>query len=143
MLKIILIPFLFFALVSQADDQNFIDAGEYYNVSSMLLKAIAQTESKENPKAINCANKNRTCDYGIMQINSVHLPLLKKYGISKEDLLDEKKNIYVGAWVLKMCIDRHGVNENAINCYNGRVKNNDYSKKVLEKYAIIASSQRN
>ena len=67
-----------FSSSAVADDQNYKDAGEFYEINYLLLKAIAQTESGQNPNAVNCANSNGTCDYGIMQVNSVHLSTLKK-----------------------------------------------------------------
>ena len=76
-----------------------------------------------------------------MQINSVHLPRLKKnYGINERDLLNPKINIFVGAEILKMCFDKHGLNPNALTCYNGRIKNNTYGKEVL---ALLKEAQQN
>lgn len=51
--------------------------------------------------------------------------------------------------MLKKCVNRHGLNYKALNCYNGRVKNNPYSNKVIANllkinrgidYEIIATS---
>ena len=75
-----------FSSSAVADDQNYKDAGEFYEINYLLLKAIAQTESGQNPNAVNCANSNGTCDYGIMQVNSVHLSTLKKNGIPVDKL---------------------------------------------------------
>ena len=117
--------------IAIANDQNYIDAGEYYEIQPLLLKAIAQTESGQNPNALNCANKNGTCDYGIMQINSVHLPVLKSQGITIEKLFDEKTNIRVGAQVLTY---------KTHNCYNGKNNGNDYYSKVIRNYDRIAKA---
>ena len=121
-----------------ADDQNFKEAGEYYEINYLLLKAIAQTESRQNPNAINCANSNGSCDYGIMQINSIHFPMLKNQGITEDKLFDEKTNIYVGAWVLKGCIKRFGYTSKTLNCYNGRINDNNYYSKVIKNYDRLA-----
>ncbi|MFA6137449.1 MAG: lytic transglycosylase domain-containing protein [Sulfurimonas sp.] len=117
----------------------FDEAGKYYNINPSLLNAIAKTESNINPDALNCANSNQSCDYGIMQINAVHLPKLKKYGISKEDLLKPRINIFVGAWVLKNCINKNGTNFKALNCYNGKIENNNYFLLVLKNYEYSKS----
>ncbi len=126
--------------IAIANDQNYIDAGEYYEIQPLLLKAIAQTESGQNPNALNCANKNGTCDYGIMQINSVHLPVLKSQGITIEKLFDEKTNIRVGAQVLKGCIKKFGFTYKTLNCYNGKINGNDYYSKVIRNYDRLAKA---
>lgn len=138
-INILIALFVILSFISAgADDQNFKDAGEQYEINYLLLKAIAQTESRQNPNAVNCANKNGSCDYGIMQVNSIHFPMLQKHGISAEQLFDEKINIYVGAWVLKGCISRYGFTASTLNCYNGKINGNDYYRKVLKNYDMLA-----
>lgn len=45
------------------------------------------------------------------------MPRLKKqYGINENDLLRPKINIFIGAEILKMCLDKHGLNEEGITC---------------------------
>ena len=126
-------------LYSKNYDDLYVKAGNYYNVSSRLLKAIAQIESGENVNALH-VNENGTYDVGIMQINSVHFKKLAKYGITTEEIKKADYNIFIGAFILKQCINKHGINENAINCYNGRISNNPYSKKVITKYNQISYS---
>ncbi|MDX9743078.1 MAG: lytic transglycosylase domain-containing protein [Arcobacteraceae bacterium] len=133
-MKKILFSWLISHLLLVADENYFIEAGKHYDVNPALLYAVAKTESSLNPKAVNCANKNQSCDYGIMQINSIHLPMLSKYNIQKEDLFDPRVNIFVGAWYLKGCINKHGENYKALNCYNGRIKENSYYTKVIGNY---------
>ncbi|WP_180379239.1 lytic transglycosylase domain-containing protein [Campylobacter lanienae] len=127
----ILLSFIFcFTMLAKSEfDYIFIREALRFNLSFKLLKAIAITESGLNPKAIN-NNSNGTSDYGLMQINSIHLRRFKD--ITKEDLFNPSINIYIGAEVLKKCVNRHGLNYKALNCYNGRVKNNNYSKKVIQ-----------
>lgn len=139
MLKIFL-PFCLFAHLSLFANV-FEEAGKAYNLSPKLLWAIAYKESRLSPKAINRSNKNGTYDIGIMQINSIHLKWLKKdYSISEADLLNKPKlNVFVGAMILRKCFDRHDNTQNAITCYNGRIKNNPYGKDVLE---ILAKQER-
>lgn len=72
-------------------DYIFIREALRFNLSFKLLKAIAITESGLNPKAIN-NNSNGTSDYGLMQINSIHLRRFKD--ITKEDLFNPSINIY-------------------------------------------------
>ncbi len=121
-------------MILVADENYFEEAGKHYDVNPALLYAVAKRESALNPKAVNCANENKSCDYGIMQINSIHLPMLSRYNIQKEDLFDPRVNIFIGAWYLKGCINRHGENYKALNCYNGRIKKNSYYMDVVKNY---------
>lgn len=119
-------------IVLMAESNPFVDAGKTYNIDPWLLYSIAKVESNNNPNAINY-NRNGTVDVGVMQVNSCHLPLLKKYGYTKEDLWNPQVNITLGAWVLAGCVARHGYTTNALNCYNGD-KTGRYSKRVMNMF---------
>lgn len=118
---------------SKSTKNYFVEAGNYYNVAPWLLWAVGKVESGHNPFAVN-KNKNGTYDIGIMQINSIHLSRLSKYGITKQKLFDSRTNIYAGAMILRECMDKYGNNWNAVSCYNGMSKENrvyfTYAKKV-------------
>lgn len=133
--------FIIFAISLNASNNAFIKAGQAYKINPKLLWAIAYKESRFNTLAINKANKNKTYDIGIMQINSSHLKWLKRdYGISEKDLFTKPKiNIYVGALILRKCFDKHGANINGLTCYNGRIKDNPYGKDVL---AILEKQEK-
>lgn len=125
----------------------FVEAGKYYGVSPWLLWSVGKVESNHNPYAIN-KNKNGTYDIGIMQINSIHLKELAKYDIKRNDLFNTKTNIYVGAMIMRECIDRWGQNWNAVSCYNGMSPENRkqfvYAKKVykaLKKGMYVAQKE--
>ncbi|WP_020203505.1 lytic transglycosylase domain-containing protein [Cupriavidus sp. WS] len=93
------------------------EAAQYQQLSPVLLRAIAQHESGMRASAVN-RNANGTEDIGLMQINSVHLPRLARYGITRQSLFNPCVNAYVGAWVLRDCLDRNGATWNAVGCYN-------------------------
>ena len=59
--------------------------------------------------------------------------------IEKDDLFNPKINIYVGAWVLRSCVNKHGENYKALNCYNGKVHNNNYYQKILKNFYSLNS----
>ena len=113
-------------------------AASSYNIPVELLSAIAKVESNMNPRTINF-NRNGTKDIGLMQINSVWLPELEKYGITEDRLWDTCTNAMVGAWILARNIATFGFNVNALGSYNAgpngdrKVKIN-YAIKVLERY---------
>lgn len=132
--------FIFFIPILLTAESYYVQAGERFGLDPQLLWAIAYKESRHTPHIISKSNKNGSYDIGIMQINSSHLPRLKKqYGITKKDLLNPQINIFVGAEILKMCFDRYDNIQNAITCYNGRIKNNSYGKEVLQ---ILNNAQK-
>ncbi|HGC4615461.1 TPA: lytic transglycosylase domain-containing protein, partial [Escherichia coli] len=118
-----------------------------YLIAPELLKTIAQQESGLVATAIN-HNKNKSgkiisTDYGIMQINSVHIPELKKLGVikNKDELLKKPcLNIQTGAWILARHFQRCGVNWECLGSYNaGFSKNNTarrmiYARKIHNRY---------
>ena len=128
---------LLFGFSSLYAKSYYVEAGEMFNVEPQLLWAIAKTESNFDIKALN-KNKNGTYDIGIMQINSIHLPELKeKYNIEQEDLYNPRVNIHIGAMILKRSLNKHEGNlVNGVTCYNGRIKDNPYGKKVLEELSL-------
>ena len=109
----------------------FEEAGNRYGISPQLLYAISKGESSFNPLAINY-NTNGTYDYGLMQINSTWEPVLRKLGISWNNLADPCTNVMVGTWVLSQCIRDYGYTWSAVGCYNSRTpsKRDRYAARV-------------
>lgn len=110
-------------------------AGETYGLDPWLLVAIAKVESSFNNKAINAANRNKTVDYGMMQINSIWLPSLKKMGITKDDLFHPCTSVFVGAWIAKQGILKFGYNAQGIGAYNAGMGNSSVRVGLRNKYA--------
>ena len=113
-----------------------------YAIDPVILKAIAVVESGQDPNAIR-VNKNKTLDYGLMQINSVHLESLEKKGVTGNGMSfssDEKKaasipshNIYAHK------INRWGYNWYAIGAYHSETPkfNIIYQQKVIDVYTKL------
>jgi soluble lytic murein transglycosylase-like protein len=93
------------------------EAGARYNIHPQLLYAIAKTESGLRPTAKN-RNRNGSYDIGIMQINTLWLPTLRRHGIKEEELWEPCLNIHVGAWILAQNIRRIGSSWKAVGAYN-------------------------
>ncbi|HFL5056777.1 TPA: lytic transglycosylase domain-containing protein, partial [Escherichia coli] len=116
----------------------FIQAGKRYLIAPELLKTIAQQESGLVATAIN-HNKNKSgkiisTDYGIMQINSVHIPELKKLGVikNKDELLKKPcLNIHTGAWILARHFQRCGVNWECLGSYNAGFSKNNTARRMI------------
>ena len=145
LLKILMIGALLGSTCSAQDTRKydflFAREAKRFDVPFELLKAIAVKESGLNPKAINSANANGSIDRGLMQINSVHLS--RYSGLDPAALFIPEINVYLGAKILRACIDRRGFNWKALNCYNGKIYGNTYSQSILQivknerkKYAI-------
>lgn len=114
-------------------------AGATYKIDPWLLMAYAKTESSFNPNAVNKANKNGSVDYGMMQINSIWLPTLKKHNITKDDLLEPCVSIFVGAWIAAQNIKHFGYNVDGIGAYNSRTVSirRNYAAKVYANYESL------
>jgi len=119
----------------------FREAADRYKIDPLLLVAIAKTESSINPYLINKANRNKSIDVGVMQINSCHFRELKGYMGDLNRLYDPRLNIHVGAWVLSQCIQRFGMSWQAVDCYNKGAKkahrNSRYVRKVASHYSRL------
>lgn len=113
----------------------FQEAARFWGVPVAWTQAIADVESGHNPWALNIEGKGyqfaskekaltmakqadatgRSFDSGIMQVNNFWL---KKYGIPLEAAFDPLANIYLGSWILKQEIDRHGQTWEAVGAYH-------------------------
>jgi hypothetical protein len=95
----------------------FEDAALYQHVNPLVLRAIAWQESRNRPDAMH-VNANGSIDYGLMQINTVHLSALARYGIGKDALMSPCKNVYIAAWQLRRQIVRYGNTWAAVGAYH-------------------------
>ncbi|MBU9819677.1 lytic transglycosylase domain-containing protein [Rahnella sp. BCC 1045] len=131
----------------------FNEAGARYHVDPLLLRAITQVESSDNPHAINY-NRNKkgkitSHDDGLMQINSTHLPELLSMGVlhSEQELLTNPcLNVQVGAWVLARHLQVCGVTWECLGSYNAGFADDNkekrmlYARKVYAKYLVLRQS---
>lgn len=95
------------------------------DIPQPVALAIAKVESDFQPWALNIEGRSfrfasreevlskakearaagRSFDIGLMQVNDWWL---RKYGLSLEAALDPLANIYLGGWILKQELERHG-----------------------------------
>ena len=127
-------------LATHARADCFDDAASFHHVNPTILRAIDIVESGGKPWAVG-HNANGTVDIGAMQINSIHLAELARYGMTKDDLFDGCKSIYTGAWLLRKAIDRYGNTWQAIGTYHSSTPalRDQYAAKVK---AIAEQLQR-
>ena len=106
-----------------------------YGVDYKDVLAIMYVESRFDKDAINTSNNNGTIDYGLMQVNTVHL---EDREITSEEIMCPYKNIEVGISILADKQSRVGDGVSLYLAYNRGVNgsrgvtSNAYSNKVLE-----------
>lgn len=112
-------------------------ASRYHGVNEIVLRAIAWHESKMDAWAVR-KNSNGTYDIGRMQTNSVHRDELAKYGIAPSHLLDPCISAYVGAWMYKKKINKHGNTWAAVGAYHSETpaRRDAYSRAI---YGILVN----
>jgi Transglycosylase SLT domain len=86
----------------------FDDAAAYQRVNPIILRAITWQESHNRADATHL-NANGSLDYGVMQINSVHLCELARYHIDRDTLMETCKNVYIAAWHLHGKMDNTAI----------------------------------
>lgn len=102
---------------SNANAYCFKEAGVFYGISPLLLQSIAEHESRMNPRIV-LKNANGSIDVGLMGINSVNFPELKRKGIHPERLTDPCTNVIAGAYLLTKKIMKHGYSWKAVGAYH-------------------------
>jgi hypothetical protein len=127
-----------FAPHAQAD--CFDDAAAWQHLNPLILRAIAWQESHNRADATH-ENANGSIDYGVMQINSIHLPELAQYGIRRDALMVPCKNVYIAAWHLRKQVVRYGNTWTAVGAYHSATPalRDDYARRIA---AIIGRWQR-
>lgn len=106
-----------------------------YHIPATVLVAVLETENglagEANP------NTNGTYDYGPMQINTVWVEKLQKYGVTRQQIqYNACVNIAVGAWILSQTIANTGSRWLGIGNYHSYTAslNEQYQLKVKSEY---------
>ena len=123
----------------------FDEAAGYQKVNPLILRAIAWQESHNRPDALH-KNANGSTDYGLMQINSIHLAILSQYGISTGTLMEPCKNVYIAAWHLRQKMNKYGNTWQAVGAYHSETPllRDHYSKQIagiLEKWNLLRTTR--
>lgn len=121
-----------------------------FRIEPNLIKAIALVESNLKKDSIgknrDKNNNIKSLDYWLMQINQMHIPLLKKRGIIKDerDLLDNPcLNIKIGTEILYNHFSRCGVTWQCLGTYNAgfamdnQKKRQQYAPKIYIVYTRL------
>jgi len=100
-------------------DSFFKESSKKYKIPFILLKAIALTENTTYNKKVIRKNKNKTKDYGLMQINTIWL---KEFKLSEKEILKPWINIDTSARILYSLINKYGYNWDTIGRYHSSTK---------------------
>ena len=109
-----------------------------YDIPASLIISVLRTENGNVGSA--SPNKNETYDYGEMQINTVWLKTLTKYGYSIHDLqYNPCLNVYVGTWILAQSLANGKTLWRGIGDYHSHSfsQNLYYRNKVGSTYYLI------
>ncbi len=119
--------------VQLAHADCFNDAARYQSVNPQILRAMAWFESRNRADAMH-KNNNGSTDYGLMQINSVHLVTLSRYGIVPEMLMHPCVSIYIAAWYLRQKMNRYGNTWQAVGTYHSETpeRRNWYARQIIQ-----------
>jgi len=122
----------------------FDDAATYHHVNADVLRAIAWEESHNRPDARH-TNTDGSVDYGLMQINSVHLETLARFGIGTADLMVPCKSVYIAAWHLQRQMAKYGNTWAAIGAYHSATPalRDAYAAKIATRLAAFRNAREN
>lgn len=150
LLRWFLLLILFISGTASADDLCFDEAGRLFNIDPLLLRSIAIVESNLQQNVIGINRNARgeivSRDYGIMQINDMHVPLLQKQGVirNKAELTHNAcLNIKIGSWILYRHFSRCGMTWQCVGTYNAGYSSNNaarrtlYARKVYNQYSRL------
>ncbi len=110
-----------------------VQAEVRYSVPANLIRGVLHAEGAG--PGVAARNANGSEDLGWMQINTLWLPKLARYGITRDSLLyDPCINVGVGAWILQRYYLRFRDWTAAIRAYNAgpdRSGGYDYARRVI------------
>lgn len=105
-----------------------VQAATHYGAHPDLIRAIAKVEGGKPGQIV--WNKNGSYDMGRMQINSIHLLELAKYGITREMLIhDDCLNIHIGTYLLQRNIIKSSDFWTGVGAYHSRTPDLNYRYK--------------
>lgn len=113
-----LIVLLFMGVCSAVWADCFDRAAARFNLNPDLLRAMAEQESRYRDEAVGPLLPDGNRALGKMQVNSVHLPALARYGVTRHDLMTSCGSIFTGAWIFAGYVRRVGYTWQAVGIYN-------------------------
>ncbi|VYU36758.1 transglycosylase SLT domain-containing protein [Metakosakonia massiliensis] len=149
-MKYLALVFLVLSLsVQAAPELCFDEAGRDYGIDPILLMAISIQESRLNPRAINSTSAGGTEDVCAMQLNSNNFGKLKRFNITRADLLNNPCIcVYSGAWILARNFQAYGRNWDSVGIYNAGPRpelmkaRREYAKIIKSIYTVLIARKK-
>ncbi len=134
----------------------FDAAGAKYHVDPLLIEAITIGESGLNPGVVNInrdikTGREASRDFGLMQINSTHIPELIREGIisHKSELLTRPcLNVQIGARILARHFQVCGISWDCLGSYNAGFRQDrhesrgSYANRIYAIYKRLLKQER-
>lgn len=115
------------SVTAHAEKECWLEAGQMYGVDPVLLMAIAWKESRGHIHSVGPTLRDGNRALGLMQINTIHMPLLQRHGIHREDLFDPCVSKKIGAYVLADCLKKFEASWHSVGCYYGGPRSRAYT----------------
>jgi soluble lytic murein transglycosylase-like protein len=127
-----------------ANADCFDEAAGWQHVNANILRAIAWQESHWRADAVHL-NANGSIDYGVMQINTIHLPELARYNIGRNRLMSACENVFIAAWQLRKEMNLYGNTWKAVGAYHSATPalRDDYALHIfaiLKRWHVITTT---
>ena len=105
----------FFSALVQSEEiaASILVNADRFDIPPSLAFALCWGESRFNPGAVNRANRNRTVDRGLFQLNNESFPKLRE-----ADFFNPGVNAYYGMAHLRWCLDFGGSEVAGLAMYN-------------------------
>jgi soluble lytic murein transglycosylase-like protein len=105
----------FFSALVQSGEiaEPILANADQFDIPPSLAFALCWGESRFNPLAVNRANRNRTIDRGLFQLNNESFPKLRE-----ADFFNPAVNAYYGMAHLRWCLDSGGSVVAGLAMYN-------------------------
>jgi soluble lytic murein transglycosylase-like protein len=132
----------FFTALVQSEEiaASILNNADRFDIPPSLAFALCWGESRFNPLAVNRANRNRTIDRGLFQLNDESFPKLKE-----ADFFDLGINAYYGMAHLRWCLDFGGSEVAGLAMYNAgtnRVNAGSTPRRTLDYVSRILEFRR-
>jgi soluble lytic murein transglycosylase-like protein len=127
----------FFSALVQSEEvaASILVNADKFDIPPSLAFALCWGESRFNPQAVNRANRDRTIDRGLFQLNNASFPKLKEADFFKPGV-----NAYYGMAHLRWCLDAGGSEVAGLAMYNAgtnRVKAGTTPRHTLDHVSRI------
>ncbi|BBI91250.1 transglycosylase SLT domain-containing protein [Serratia symbiotica str. Tucson] len=155
MLRLFAVPLIILSC-PHAGASCFEAAGAKYHIDPLLIKAIAIGESNLHAEITNTNSDKKSgralsIDYGLMQVNSTHIPRLIALGYigSAQELLTRPcLNVQIGTWILAKHFQVCGISWNCLGSYNAGFRKDrhetreSYANRIYAIYRRLLHQER-